>query len=179
MSPKKRPGFVRTTISLPAELRRRMRACGENVNWSAVAARAFKVEVARQNSQKRNVDIESVVARLRTTDNPSRSELFEAGRLQGEKWAQRQATAKQLRALHAKRREARAKSGADVENWLSVIDNKRPPVDVLSQIVGIEEKANRSSEAQVLMKSSEFVHGFAAGALHIWKQVARRLRCDF
>jgi hypothetical protein len=155
-----------------------MKDCGDEVNWSAVAARAFQAEVARLGTQKRSVDIDSVVARLRATDNPTRSELFEAGRLQGEKWAQRQATANQLRALHVKSREARAKSGANVENWLSVIDNKRPAVDVLSQIVGIEEKANRSSEAQALMKSSEFVHGFAAGALHIWKQVARRLRGD-
>jgi hypothetical protein len=176
MSPKKRPGFVRTTISLPAELRRRMKACGENVNWSAVAARAFQAEVARQNTQKHNIDLEDVVARLRTTDNPSRSELFESGRLQGQKWAERQATANQLRSLQAKRREARSNGGANAENWLSIIDSRRSPIDVLSQIVAFDQKKHRTAEAQALMKSSEYVHGFAAGALHIWKQVARRMR---
>ena len=177
MSPKrKRPGFVRTTISLPAELRRRIKASDADVNWSAVAARAFEAELARINTQKNSVSLDDVVARLRTTGNPSRSELFESGRLQGEIWAQRQAAANQLRSLHAKRREAKAKGAANAENWLTIIDNKRPPIEVLSQIVGFEKKTPRSAETQALMKSSEYVHGFAAGALHIWKQVTRRLR---
>ncbi|HJQ79381.1 MAG TPA: hypothetical protein VJ828_05470 [Lacipirellulaceae bacterium] len=177
MSKKKRRGFVRTTISLPAELRRRMKACGDEVNWSAVAARAFAAEVARIKTQKDDVRIEDVVARLRGTQGRSRSELFHQGRLQGEKWATRQATAAQLHRLWAARRDANRQTGTNAENWLSAVDNKRPPVDVVMQLVGQPKAFNPACGE--MMKSSEFVHGFAAGAIHIWKQVAKKLRHDF
>ncbi len=177
MSKKKRRGFVRTTISLPADLRRRMKSCGDEVNWSAVAARAFAAEVARIRIQKDNVRIEDVVARLRGTQGRSRSELFHQGRLQGEKWATRQATAAQLHRLWAARRDANRQTGTNAENWLSAVDNKRSPVDVVMQIVG-QPKAFNPAYGE-MMKSSEFVHGFTAGAIHIWKQVAKKHRHDF
>jgi hypothetical protein len=177
MSPKKkRPGFVRTTISLPADLRRQMKSCGKHVNWSAVAARAFQGTLARIHRQKEDVSLDDVVARLRATIGTSRSELFERGRLQGVRWAHRQATADQLRRLYAKHREAKSTSGVNYENWISSIDDKRSAMDVLSEIVGLEQRTRRSPDSEALMKSTEYAHGFAAGALHVWKQVARRLR---
>jgi hypothetical protein len=178
MSKKKRRGFVRTTISLPAELRRRMKSCGEDVNWSAVAARAFAAEVARINTQKDDVRLEDVVARLRSTQGHSRSELFHHGRMQGEKWAQRQATAAELHRLWAARRDANRKTGTNAENWLSSVDDKHTAAEVLSKIVGREKTPLPGSEGEKLMKSSEYVHGFAAGAIHIWKHVAKKLRND-
>jgi hypothetical protein len=179
MSKKKRRGFVRTTISLPADLRRRMKSCGEEVNWSAVAARAFAAEVARINTQKDDVQLEDVVARLRSTQGRSRSELFHRGRLQGEKWAQRQATAAELHRLWATRRDANRKTGTNAENWLSVVDEERPPAEVLAKIVGNSKTPRTGSEGEKLMQSSEYIHGFAAGAIHIWKRVAKKLRNDF
>jgi hypothetical protein len=179
MSKKKRRGFVRTTISLPADLRRRMKACGEDVNWSAVAARAFAAEVARLFTQKHDVRLEDVVARLRSTQGQSHSDLFHQGRLQGEKWAQRQATAAQLHCLWAARRDANRKTGANAENWLAAVDSKRSSVEVLTEIIGYDRTPRPGGRANTLMKSSEFVHGFAAGAIHIWKQVAKKLRNEF
>ena len=179
MAKKKRRGFVRTTISLPADLRRRMKACGEGVNWSAVAARAFAAEVVRIRSQKEDVHLDDVVARLRSTEHQSRSELFHRGRLKGEKWATRQATADQLRRLWAARRDARRQPGTNAENWISKIDAKRPPGDVLGEIVGEHKTARPASNTEKLLNSSEYIHGFAAGAVHIWKQVAKKLRNDF
>jgi hypothetical protein len=179
MSKKKRRGFVRTTISLPADLRRHMKSCGEEVNWSAVAARAFAVEVARINTQKDDVRLEDVVARLRSTQGHSRSELFHRGRLQGEKWAQRQATAAELHRLWATRRDVARKPGTNAENWLSAVDDKRTPAEVLSKIIGHDKTPRAGSEGEKLMKSGEYVHGFAAGAIHIWKHVAKKLRNDF
>jgi hypothetical protein len=179
MSKKKRRGFVRTTISLPADLRRRMRSCGEEVNWSAVAARAFAAEVARINTQKDDVRLEDVVARLRSSLGDSRGELFHRGRLQGEKWAQSQATAAELRRLWATRRDIARKPGMNAENWLSAVDDKQTPGEVLAKIVGRDKTIRHGSEGEKLMKSSEYVHGFAAGAIHIWKHVAKKLRNEF
>lgn len=176
MSKKKRPGFVRTTISLPSNLRRQMKDCGEEVNWSAIAARAFAAEIGRINAQKEDAGIDDVVQRLRGTLDGSRSELFHKGRLQGEKWAKREATAVQLQRLYATLREAKRKGGVNAENWLEAVDAKRSSADVLAKIVGIEKRAKPGSEAEEWINSSEYVHGFAGGAIHIWKQVARRMR---
>jgi hypothetical protein len=178
MRKKKRRGFVRTTISLPADLHSRMKACGDHVNWSALAARAFAAEVVRINAQKDDVRLDDVVARLRATQSDSRSELFHRGRLQGEKWATRQATAEQLRRLWAARRDARRKSGTNTENWLAAVDNNRSPAQVVMQLIGRDKTFRPGSEGEKLIKSSEYVHGFAAGAIHIWKQVAKKLRND-
>jgi hypothetical protein len=178
MPKKKRRGFVRTTISLPADLHRRMKSCGEDVNWSAIAAQAFAAKVDRIKTQQADVRIEDVVARLKSTRAQTGSELFEAGRLQGEKWARRQATADQLRRLWAKRREVRSMPGTSTENWLHAVSDK-PPAEVVANIIGVEKREPQLAENARLMSSSEYVHGFAAGAIHIWKQVAKKLRSHY
>jgi hypothetical protein len=176
MSKKKRRGFVRTTISLPAELRRRMKDCGPDVNWSAVAVRAFAAEVGRIQTQRMDVHLDDVVARLRGTQVESRSDQFEKGRIQGEKWAQRQATATQLRRLWAAWRDARRNPGSNSENWLSTMIAKKSAGEVLAKIVGKEWPVPKHAADAERLDSSEYVHGFAAGAIRVWKQVARRLR---
>jgi hypothetical protein len=144
-----------------------------------VAARAFAAEVVRISSQKDDVRLDDVVARLRATQSHSRSELFHQGRQQGEKWATRQATAAQLRRLWAARRDAKRQSGTNAENWLAAVDNKRPAAEVVMQLIGREKTFRPGSEGEKLIKSSEYIHGFAAGAIHIWKQVAKKLQRDF
>jgi hypothetical protein len=42
----------RTTVSFPLSLKRRMDAIHEDVNWSAIAARAFEREVARHERKQ-------------------------------------------------------------------------------------------------------------------------------
>ena len=44
---KKKSSYPRTSISLSAELQKRMRACGGKVNWSKIAAEAFSAELER------------------------------------------------------------------------------------------------------------------------------------
>jgi hypothetical protein len=123
--------------------------------------------------------LEDVVARLRSTQHESRSELFHRGRRQGEVWAARQATAAQLHRLWAARRDAKRQTGTNAENWLAAVDDKRPPAEVVMQLIGREKTFRPGSEGDRLIKSSEYIHGFAAGAIHVWKQVAKKLRNDF
>ena len=57
----KRPTkFTRTSISLPAELKRRMEAMGDDANWSAVAVAAFEAKL-REMGSRRTVEIGEVV----------------------------------------------------------------------------------------------------------------------
>jgi hypothetical protein len=47
-----KPRFFRTTITVPADLKRRMDAVKEEVNWSALAASAFEAKLAEIAKKK-------------------------------------------------------------------------------------------------------------------------------
>src|SRR4051812_38767045 len=56
-------GFVRTTISVPAGLKRRMDRVA--ANWSAVASRAFEQHLEEQQKQEVPMSEEDAIQRLR------------------------------------------------------------------------------------------------------------------
>jgi hypothetical protein len=69
-----RPYSVRAGVTLPAELKAAMEAVPVRVNWSSIAARAFRQELERlQNGRSEPLTMEYLLARL---------ELLEA-RLEG------------------------------------------------------------------------------------------------
>ena len=49
-------------------------------------------------------------------------------------------------------------------------------MELLTWRAGMRQKIPHDPEGEKLMKSDQYVHGFAAGAIHIWKQVAKKLR---
>jgi len=49
---KKKPGYTRTTISVPADLKGRMNKVKEDVNWSALACQAFQGKLAEIAAKK-------------------------------------------------------------------------------------------------------------------------------
>ena len=175
MHARKRCGFVRTTISLPWELHRRMRHCGREVNWSAVAARAFAEEVGRRAAQQTDADIDDVVARLLAVPAANPAASYFARAPSTVKSGRCAATAVELSHLHRASRHARMGRGANWENWLSSIDCEKPPAEVFARLIGRDSTAGMGSEDVQLWKSAEYVHGFSAGAIHLWKQVARRM----
>jgi hypothetical protein len=156
-----------------------MRCCGREVNWSAIAGKAFADEIGRREAERGDADIEDVIARLHGTQRPSRGALFEQGRAHGENWARHEATAHQLQRLGAARWRAKTSPGYHAESWLAGADDKRPAAEVLASLIGDEKQSFVGTDHAKLMESSEYVHGFAAGAIHIWKLVARRLRSGF
>ena len=59
----------RTTISIPRDLKEEMDALGDQVNWSAVAAAAFRAKVFEvQNRRRESMSKEDVIKRMRTAD---------------------------------------------------------------------------------------------------------------
>ena len=58
-------GSHRTTISVPLELKKRMDKVKEDVNWSALACRAFEQKLAEVASKKENKTMNDVITRLR------------------------------------------------------------------------------------------------------------------
>jgi len=51
---KKRPNTIRTTISVPRELKGRMDKVKEGVNWSALACQAFQTKLAELKDTEHN-----------------------------------------------------------------------------------------------------------------------------
>src|SRR5260370_8114024 len=77
----------RTTITIPSDLKARMDAIGEEVNWSAVASRAFEARLAEIISKRGAKKMEDVVTRLRASKNKAQDEAKTRGIEAGEERA--------------------------------------------------------------------------------------------
>jgi hypothetical protein len=101
----------RTTITLPHDLKKRMDAANEQVNWSATAAAAFEAKLLEIESRKDVKDMSEVVERLRASKAKQNKADAEYGAKLGEQWAKKTAEYSQLKRLeqrmHSKRFSAR------------------------------------------------------------------------
>src|SRR5262245_6618214 len=80
--------IYRTTISIPQGLKDRMDAVGEQVNWSAVAARAFEEKVLEISlREKRTMDKQDVIRRMQLAAEREEEEDRAAGLAAGREWA--------------------------------------------------------------------------------------------
>jgi post-segregation antitoxin (ccd killing protein) len=180
MAKKKRSSIARTTVSLPADLLKRMRACGAEVNWSGIAASAFAAEVARLNIKKENTKMDDVIARLRSALRAERSAIFDEGYEAGSDWAMKEAGPNELKRLAEQRN---AKDPAI--GWLTkdVATKNLYACDAFFKWIRPTEYrqygeygANDFWEELFpddveKTEDDEFVHGFALGAFDVWKQV--------
>src|SRR5262245_29361945 len=90
----------RTTISIPADLKEQMDAVTDKVNWSGVAAAAFRAKLFEIQSRGRSsVSKQDVVNRLKALKEQEKAEEFEDGKAAGRAWAERTATPKELERL--------------------------------------------------------------------------------
>src|SRR5688500_11217184 len=91
----------RVTISVPRALRERMEAVKGQVNWSAVAARAFEAKLlAIEAANKRGaMSKQEVIKRLRASNGLEGREEYEEGKQAGRRWAESLATLGELRRL--------------------------------------------------------------------------------
>ena len=102
---KKKPSVARTSVSLPAGLKRRMDKVKEPVNWSALACRAFENELADIASKKEKKDMNDVVDRLRSSLRGNEEKAYKEGFAFGQWWASHRAEAsflQRLERLHGK-----------------------------------------------------------------------------
>ncbi len=86
---------VRTTISVPPDLKARMDAHSEGVNWSAIACRAFETKLAEIiTTNEQDANMQDVIERLRASklefevlkEMETESQIVDARR-RGEQWA--------------------------------------------------------------------------------------------
>src|SRR5262249_39839490 len=97
---KKRKGSFRTTISVPQDLKERMDAVTEPVNWSALACRAFEEKLGEIAAKKARKTMDDVIQRLRASKQSGDDGSYNEGEEEGRRWALGKAEAKELERLH-------------------------------------------------------------------------------
>jgi hypothetical protein len=168
--------IYRTTISIPIDLKRRMDAAGRGVNWSAVAARAFEVELAEIASKKKEKTMNDVVQRLRASKYRGNNERFKAGEKVGQKWAKEDADADELERL-------------DERDFSQVFDSEKSWSMAWLRLYKIlhPEHSKEPDRADDFWKKQlgryhdsvtmdqMFMKGFIKGALDVWHEVKEKL----
>jgi hypothetical protein len=173
----------RTTITVPNELKARMDAIGEDVNWSALACRAFEQKLGEIINRRGVKGMQGVIARLRASKLEHASEAFGDGIAAGKEWAGATAEAVELERLERYREDigsawdevfAAGFGGAigihERLAWTARPDDERD-----------REAASRFWEQAIgdnfesLMCDDDFLKGFVDGALEVWDAVKDQL----
>ena len=172
--------YARTTISVPPDLKRRMEAVEEAVNWSAVACRAFEAKVGEIASRKERKTMDDVIARLRASKQREDDADYREGEAEGRHWAANHASAHALIRLERFRE-------WNGPAWRVLFDSYKYSTTPAERLAGIllppQEVAmsyNRSAELEFwdnttpvrrMPDTESFVRGFADGALAVWLEV--------
>ena len=178
---KKLPIF-RTTISISGELKKRMDAAGEDVNWSAVASRAFEAELFEIAAKKGRPPMADVVQRLKASMEQAEERQYHEGKEVGRGWAESDAEADELIRLER----IYNRSGTD---WSRLFDTGQGVAYGASERVYFwidpDNDGDRHAAASFWegalgddvkkAQDDSFVRGFCEGALELWDEVKGQL----
>jgi hypothetical protein len=175
----------RMNISIPMDLKERMDAVDEPVNWSAMACQAFQAKLAEINAKRKVAGMEDVIARLRASKRSQPSEVYRGGHEAGRKWARADAEAIELKRLNTFQDECRG------DAWHRFFDSEAAssafsPAELLVFVIQPENEADRRAAADfweavtgekrsALATRDEYIKGFAEGALELWDEVKNHI----
>jgi hypothetical protein len=171
---------LRTSVSVSPELRARMDAVQEPVNWSAIACQAFEHKLAEITKRKGAKDMKDVINRLRASKEQFKGDQHQAGHDAGESWAKNEAEAGDLIQLD----NFRGRAGTDWDACFWDMPNDAYSTaekfffSVWPEHDGERSEANEFWERQGFEKDhpvGDYVRGFAEGALSVWDDVKDEL----
>jgi hypothetical protein len=185
---RKTGNIYRTTISIPQDLKRRMDAVEGQVNWSAVAAFAFEEKLAEIASRRKEKSLDDVIQRLRASRLRSDNSNYRAGEEAGERWAEREAEAEQLKNLadflQFVDMQGGGQGGRDNSFFCGIWDSRSFGTTTSHQLFFAIEETSRNDHGAakrfweaVLGKDArkaenlDFLRGFAAAAERVWIEV--------
>lgn len=172
---------VRVTVTVPKDLKARMDAIDEAVNWSAVASRAFEQTLADIISRRGVKQVEDVINRLRASKQRLAAGMYRDGFEAGRSWAEQTAEADELERL------------ADIgtERWADMFGSADSncaygPGELFVFTVIPAHDGDRigasdfwsgiaGDEGEAVSNNPEFVRGFAEGAYALWREVEDKL----
>jgi hypothetical protein len=177
--------IFRTTISVPLDLKERMDAVTEQVNWSTVACRAFEQELAEIASRKEEKTMDDVVQRLRAAAMLEAKEEYRHGVEKGRAWVNKSAAPRQLRRLQ----ELDDHPVESVRTFLQARshDRRREIAHGLYKLLNSQEQGARKGDVEAFwrevlgnegarqIEDFDFALGFCHGALGVWDKVKCKL----
>jgi hypothetical protein len=183
-------GFVRTTISVPASLKRQMDRVKEPVNWSALAAIAFEQKLAEIANKKERKTMDDVISRLRASKRHSDSEAFKIGFEAGQEWAKSTAEARELERLADFAERLSNSRECDADYFFSDQNASAfSTAELLHSEFAAGHDIDRAEAAEFWehtvgskvndhakwLGDNQFLRGFVEGALAIWDEVCGEL----
>ena len=80
--------MAKMTIYVNDDLKTRMDAVEESVTWSAIASRAFEIEIGEVAKRKQEKDMSTVIDRLRASKLVHEGQEYKDGHAHGKWWAE-------------------------------------------------------------------------------------------
>jgi hypothetical protein len=189
------PGVIRTTITIPDDLKRRMdegREAGGDFNWSAVASKAFEARLGEFIAQRGTSDLLAIAARMKLYAEAPQLTYAEMGRRAGADWVRKRAVPDQLRRLELFDEATWTAIEAPDDYGNSIVqeafyhtiigraiprDGIIPTVDDGNEFFWMLVYADivQYGGIKANFDEAEFVRSFAAGALALWAEVKKVL----
>ncbi len=178
-------GSIRTTISICARLKSRMKRVKEPVNWSKIACRAFEDKLAEIAAKKEKKTMSDVVERLRASSRSHQGETFMDGYETGNRWGETLASFAELKRLANFQDSRRAQSRDAWELWFSPHGDHLPWITLVG-VIQDDKNPHPVTTAQPFWRSvfgehsskageGAFLRGFVEGAVDLWLRVEKKL----
>jgi hypothetical protein len=162
-----------------------MEKVASELNWSALACRAFEKALGEIATNKEEKNMADVIERLRATRNEAADEAYQTGIEAGQEWAKDTAEVKELRNLERLRDKLQ-------NDWASYFGSAgSPPYSTCHRLAfAIQPEHDRDremadefwscavgddGETEANIQDDSFLRGFADGALDIWKNVKDKI----
>lgn len=176
-----RTSYRRTTITVPRDLKRRMKVVRDYVNWSSVACSAFEAKLTELSKQAESKTMQDVVERLRNLkEEQARNPSSRSGETEGRNWAMNTATPDQLERLEVFRSQ---KSSAEWNGLFATEEGWRELARQIEPTTAAKTPGGRGKEKSFwrgIIDESQisdiaFFRGFSDGALAVWREVRDQL----
>lgn len=183
----KKLGVVRVSITVPADVKKKMDRVGREVNWSAVATQAFIVklgEIAKTLEKKSMAD---VIDRLRGSKLQGNSQAYRNGLRMGEEWAKHSADVAELKSIESLYSEWDNELGS--AGWDGRFREDFPWNDrgltgaVFDYLYGNDDTLEERTFWQIIFgddhdrytNNPQAIKGMLDGALRVWRTVQNEL----
>jgi hypothetical protein len=154
-----------------------MEAVEEPINWSAIACRAFALKLAEITTRQEVRQMGDVIARLRASKQQHEAVVYKRGVEAGQEWAKRRAEAAELTRLERLHTELR---GDLSQAFHDSADSAYGSGELFFFTICPEDDGDREAasdfwEDHEESNDSEYVRGFADGALNVWSEIKDQL----
>lgn len=170
-------GMARMNISVPDDLKARMDAAAEAVNWSGVASRAFELELGEIAKRQKEKDMSAVIQRLRASKLEQEDVAYKDGYRDGKVFAENEADYSDLKKLYEL---------TDQSDWPDICESAEDaaysPAEAVHMWMVGEDTFDRSESAAFWERfcggeypEGEYLRGFVEGAADVLAQVEDEL----